>query len=131
MIVVDAGVLANAVADDEDDGRRARAELRAAEGLAAPDLADVETVAVLRKRWIAGTLSAARFEAAIGDLQDLEIDRYPGLALLRRVYALRDNVTAYDAVYVALAEALSCELVTVDARLAGASGPTCPIRVIV
>lgn len=50
MIVIDASVLANALADDEDDGRTARTELRAAGALAAPDLIDVETVAVLRKR---------------------------------------------------------------------------------
>lgn len=69
MIVVDASVLANVVGDDGDDGRRARAELRAATDVAVPDLVDVETVAVLRKRWLAGTITDRRFSAALDDLE--------------------------------------------------------------
>lgn len=130
MIVVDASVLANAVGDDEDDGRTARRELRAAGDLAAPDLVDVETVAVLRKRWLAKTITDERFEDAVADLQRLDFERVPTLRLLRRAYELRANVTAYDATYIALAEALGCELVTADQHLAHASGPRCAIRVI-
>lgn len=81
---------------------------------AAPDLVDVETVAVLRKRWLAGMISDRRFASAIVDLEAIEVDRYPTLPLARRSYELRTNVTAYDAVYVALAEALDCDLVTGD-----------------
>ncbi len=128
MIVVDASVLANAIGDDGTDGRRARGELRAASDLAAPDLIDVETTAVLRKRWLAGTLSDARFAAAIDDLGDLDFDRYPLLPLMHRAYELRANVTAYDAAYIALAEVLDCELLTADRRLANATGARCPIR---
>ncbi|HEY5882594.1 MAG TPA: type II toxin-antitoxin system VapC family toxin [Nakamurella sp.] len=95
-----------------------------------PDLVDVETVAVLRKRWLAGTLSDERFLAAVADLEQLDIDRVPTLRLMRRAYELRANVTAYDAAYVALAEALRCDLVTADHRLAKASGPTCRIRLL-
>lgn len=130
MIVVDASVLANAIADDDADGHRARDELRAAEGLAAPDLVDVETTAVLRKRWLDGALSDQRFAVAIEDLEDLELDRYPALPLMRRAFELRANVTAYDSAYIALAELLGCELLTGDRRLAGAPGTTCPIRLI-
>lgn len=130
MIVIDASVLANALADDEDDGRTARAELRAAGELAAPDLVDVETVAVLRKRWLSGWMSDDRFDSAVADLERLDFERVPTLRLIRRAYELRANVTAYDATYVALAEALGCELVTGDRRLAGATGPRCPIRVL-
>lgn len=130
MIVVDASVLANAVGDDEDDGQTARSELRAAGDLAAPDLVDVETVAVLRKRWLARDISDERFDAAITDLQRLEFERVPTLRLLRRAYELRANVTAYDATYIALAEALGCELITADQRLAHATGPRCPIRIL-
>jgi predicted nucleic acid-binding protein len=130
MIVVDASVLANAIGDDEIDGRVAREVLRAAKDLAAPDLVDVETVSALRKRWLAGTLTEERFDAAVGDLEDLDLDRYPGLPLLRRVFELRANLTAYDAAYVALAEALGCELITADGRLAGAPGLGCPIKVL-
>lgn len=130
MIVIDASVLANVVGDDGSDGQRARLEFRNAGDVAAPDLADVETVAVLRKRWIAGTVSDQRFAAAVEDLEQLEIDRYPALRFMRRAYELRANVTVYDAAYVALAETLDCELLTADQRLANASGPRCTIRVL-
>jgi predicted nucleic acid-binding protein len=130
LIVIDASVLANVVGDDGSDGRRARQEFRSAGGVAAPDLVDVETVAVLRKRWIAGTVSDRRFSAAVEDLEQLDLDRYPTLPFMRRAYQLRANVTAYDSAYVALAETLGCELLTSDGRLANASGPRCAIRVL-
>lgn len=130
MIVVDASVLANALGDDEQDGHIARAELISAGDLAAPDLIDVETTAVLRKRWLTRSISDQRFEAAITDLQRLDFERVPTLRLLHRAYELRANVTAYDATYVALAEALGCELLTGDKRLAAATGPRCAIRVL-
>ncbi|HZU74037.1 MAG TPA: type II toxin-antitoxin system VapC family toxin [Acidimicrobiales bacterium] len=130
MIVIDACVLANAVGDDGADGEHARAELAAADGISAPDLVDVETVAVLRKRWIAGTVTARRFSVAIDDLEALDLDRYPTLAFVRRAYELRNNLTAYDATYVALAELLGCELLTGDEKLEKAPGPRCTIRLL-
>jgi predicted nucleic acid-binding protein len=130
LIVVDASVLANVVGDDESDGQRARLEIRNAGDVAAPDLVDVETVAVLRKRWIAGALSDRRFASAVEDLEQLDLDRYPTLRFMRRAYELRTNVTAYDSTYVALAETLDCELLTADQRLANATGPRCAIRVL-
>ena len=130
MIVVDASVTANAVGDDAADGHAARAALRRDTELAAPDLVDVETVAVLRKRWLAKTLTARRFRSAIADLADLAIIRYPTLALMDRAYELRANVTPYDAAYVALAEALECPLLTGDRRLASAPGPRCEFRLV-
>lgn len=104
--------------------------LSAAAELAGPDLVDVETVAVLRKRWLAGSLTAKRFAAAVDDLADLPLTRYPTLPFLRRAYELRSTVTAGDAMYVALAEALDCELLTSDDRLSRAPGVRCPIRVL-
>ncbi|HEY1620276.1 MAG TPA: type II toxin-antitoxin system VapC family toxin [Streptosporangiaceae bacterium] len=130
MIVVDASVLANVIGDDGPDGERARREVRAAGDLAAPDLVDPETVAVLRKRWLAGSITDDRFAVAVRDLEDLDLDRYPALRLMRRAWELRANVTPYDAAYVALAEVLGCELWTADKRLAKAPGPACPIRVL-
>ena len=130
MIVIDASVLANVIGDDGHDGHKARREYRTADTIAAPDLVDVETVAVLRKRWIAGAISDERFLAAIGDLEELDLDRYPTLPFMRRAYQLRANLTAYDSAYVALAEALDCELLTADERLAKAPGPQCSIRVL-
>lgn len=130
VIVVDASVLANALADDEDDGDTARRELRAAGAVAAPDLVDVETVSVLRQRWLRQTLTEQRFATAIDHLQQLGFERVPTLRLVPCTFELRANVSAYDACYVALAERLGCELVTVHGRLATATGPRCPIRVL-
>lgn len=130
MIVVDASVVVVALADDGDDGDLARRRLVAASGLAAPDLVDVETTSVLRRRWLAGDLTARRFSAATDDLADLAITRMPVLPLMRRAYELRANVTAYGAAYVALAEHLGGTLLTADARLARAPGVRCPIEVI-
>jgi predicted nucleic acid-binding protein len=130
LIVVDACVLANALADDEQDGEGARRELRVATEVAAPDLVDVETVSVLRKRWLRRTLTEQRFSTAIAHLQQLDFERVPTLRLVPRAFQLRANVSAYDACYVALAEHLDCELITADGRLAGATGPRCPTRVL-
>ena len=130
MIVIDASVLANVVADDGKDGDAARAYVRGAGELMAPDLVDVETVSVLRRLWLAKDLSARRFRAAIEDLEVLPVERYPTLPLMARAYELRANVTVYDAAYVALAEVLACPLVTADERLAKAPGPTCTIQLL-
>jgi predicted nucleic acid-binding protein len=73
VIVVDASILANDLADDQAAGEAARGELRAADQVTAPDLVDVETVSVLRKRWLARTLGDQRFEAAVGHLQRLRV----------------------------------------------------------
>lgn len=130
MIVVDASVLANALADHGADGRLARSRLATAEGLAGPDLIDVETVAVFRKRWMAGSISEQHFSDAIEDLEDLALERFPTLPLMRRAFELRENVTPYDSVYVALAEHLRCPLLTADQRLAAAPTIRCSVEVL-
>ena len=129
MLVVDASVAAPAVADGGDSGRRYRQRLRG-EQLAAPDLLRVEVLSVLRRQHRLGGLDAKQAAAAVDDLLDLEVDVYPTGPLLRRVWELRENVTAYDACYVALAEALGCSLLTSDARLSRAGGPACDIELI-
>ncbi len=130
MIVLDASVLVNVVGDDGPDGEASRRLLAVEQEAALPDLADVETVAVLRRRWLAGDLTDRRFAAALDDLMELPFQRYPSLRLMHRAYELRANVTAYDAAYIALAEALRCELVTADARLSRAPGIRCAVRVL-
>ena len=112
MIVVDASVLANVVGDDEAAGQLARARLAAASAVSAPDLVDVETVSVLRRRWLASDLSDERFRFAVDDLLALPITRFPVGPLMVRAFELRANITAYDACDVALAEALDCPLIT-------------------
>lgn len=130
MIVVDASVLANAVGDDEAAGQQARDLLRAHRELAAPDLVDVETTAVLRRRWLAGSVTDERFSQGVEDLADIPLTRFPTLGLMSRAFELRANVPAYDACYVALAEALDWPLCTADRHLARASGPRCPMQLI-
>lgn len=128
MIVVDASVLVNALADDAADGDRARARMLADPDLHAPSLVDVEVLSVLRRHLNAGTLDDRRADLAIDDLAELPLTRYPHLAMARRIWAHRNNLTAYDAAYVALAELLDCPLVTADRKLAAAPGLTCPVE---
>lgn len=127
MIVVDASVLAPALADDADDGRDARARLRG-ERLLAPELIDLEVVSVVRKALQAGSLPAARAADALADLTELDLDRVGHQPLLGRIWELRGNLTPYDAAYVALAELVGATLVTADARLARAPGPRCRVE---
>lgn len=130
MIVIDASVLANVVGDDESAGVLARRRLQVAGDASAPDLIDVETVSVLRRRWLKGDLTDDRFRSAIDDLLSLPITRFPTGPLMLRAFELRANVTAYDACYVALAEALECTLVTSDQRLAGAPTISCSTEIL-
>ncbi|MGH3940017.1 MAG: type II toxin-antitoxin system VapC family toxin [Pseudonocardiaceae bacterium] len=128
MIVIDASVLVNALADDTADGDRARARLLADPDLHAPSLIDVEVLSVLRRHLNAGTLDDRRADLAINDLIALPLIRYPHVAIARLIWAHRNNLTAYDATYVALAELLDCPLVTTDRKLANAPGLTCPVE---
>lgn len=129
MLVVDASVLVAALADDGADGDTARARLRDEE-LAAPELIDLEVVSVLRRQLSAGTLDARRAQFAVDDLWDLPLQRASHRPLLARCWELRDNLTIYDAAYVALAEALECALVTADTHLANAPRARCAIEVL-
>lgn len=87
-----------------------------------PHLLDIEVAQVLRRYAMAGEIDRQRGAAALTDLADLPLRRYPHDILLPRVWELRNNLTAYDAVYVALAEALDAPLLTRDKRLAAAAG---------
>ena len=90
--------------------------------LHAPYLIDIEVAQVLRRYAASGRVEPGRCRDALGDLLDFPINRYPHDVLLPRVWELRHNLTAYDAVYVALAEALDAPLLTRDRRLATAPG---------
>ena len=129
MIVADASVLAVALADDGPDGDQARARLRG-ERLTLPELADLEVASVLRRQLKAGALDARRARLALDDLAALPARRVPHRPLLPRCWELRDNLTIYDAAYVALAEAMNITLLTGDQKLARAPGPQCPIEIV-
>jgi predicted nucleic acid-binding protein len=102
----------------------------AAESLHAPHLLDVELAQVIRRFAIGREIDAARAQAALQDFIDLPIWRHEHLSLLPRVWSLRDNLSAYDAVYVALAEALDAILLTHDRRLAAAARRHVPVALM-
>ena len=129
MTVVDASVIVPALAGDNDDGDQARRRLRG-ETLYAPGILDLEVVSVIRRLLGSGELDERRASLALGDLYDLDLRRVGHRPLLPRVWELRHTVTPYDAVYVALAEAIGAVLVTADRRLAAAPGPRCVIEVL-
>ena len=124
MLVVDASVLAPALADDGPDGDIARASLRG-QALVAPALIDLETISAFRGRAHGGQLDARRAALALADLTELPLRRVAHGPLLARCWELRENVTVYDAAYVALAELLDVALLTADARLVHAPGTRC------
>jgi predicted nucleic acid-binding protein len=127
VIVVDASVLVPALADDGPEGQRSRGRLTG-ERLAAPELLDLEVTSVIRRALLTGDITERRAEQALEDLLALPLRRAPHRPLVRRVWELRENVTSYDAAYVALAEALEAPLLTADARLARATGVRCPVE---
>ena len=129
MIVVDASVLAPALADDSDEGDHFRQRLRG-QRLAAPELIDLEVQSVLRSGVRRGLLDERRARLAWSDLVDAPLHRAPHPPLLHRTWELRDNLTTYDAAYIALAEILGTTLFTTDRKLANAPGIRCEIELI-
>ncbi len=122
-------MLAPVVADAGEDGARHRRRLRGQE-LAGPDIVRVEVVSVLRRRLRLGGLPDRQARSAIDDLLALPTAVVPTSPLVPRCWELRHDVTPYDACYVAVAEALGCELLTADVRLAGAPGVRCRVTVV-
>ena len=114
---------------DGPDGDLVRDRLRG-ERLAAPALIDLEVASVWRGLARGGHLDARRVGQALDDLRDLPVQRVEHTPLLGRCWELRDNLTTYDAAYVALAEALQAALLTGDRRLARATGPRCSFEVM-
>jgi predicted nucleic acid-binding protein len=129
VIVVDASVLVSALADDGDDGDRARIRLNG-ERLAAPQLVDLEVTSAWRRLAAGGHLDERRVQLALDDLRSLRMDRVAHAALVGRCWELRDTLTVYDAAYVAVAELMDAALVTADARLARSPGPRCRIELL-
>jgi len=112
-------------------GRRLSARLLAeTEGVHVPHLIDAEIAQVLRRFVLRELLDARSGAAALRRWQDFDVDRYPHEPLLNRVWELRANVTAYDATYLALAEALSMVFVTGDRRLARVPGARTAIELV-
>jgi predicted nucleic acid-binding protein len=126
MIVADASALIAALLSS-DAGARVRERLRG-ETVAIPHLADLEVLSALRRQ--RSRLPAGRLEQALEMYRNLALVRFDHSPHLRRIWQLEDNLTAYDAAYVALAEALVVPLVTMDTRLANTPGAQATVEVI-
>lgn len=129
MLVVDASCLVEVLIGGR--GAEAIRDRLAADGdHAAPHIVDVEVFGVVRREHLRGRLDRTEAAQAVEDLESWPGERFGHRLLLARAWGLRETVRGWDAMYVALAEALGATLVTTDERLAGATGPTCPIDVV-
>lgn len=127
MIVVDASAVIEVLVGEPNETLPARLSAEAV--LHAPHLLDTEVLHVLRRLEQGGDLTPERAAWARGLFDQLTIDRYPHHPLNERVWELRPTVSAYDATYVALAEALEATLITTDGRLARAGGIRATVEV--
>ena len=127
MIVVDASAAFDAVVGrDQHDPIPAR--LAEADEIAAPHLIDLEVLHALRRDVRTGTTSADRASDARDDFADLALSRYPHEPFIDRIWELRNDLSAYDAAYLALAEAISIPLITRDAGLAAVAERTVEVE---
>ena len=129
MLIVDASCLYEVLADTERS-ERVRGRLASDADQAAPHVVDVEVLSIVRRDRMLGRLDATAARQAIEDLRDWPGERFGHGGLLERAWELRENVRAWDAVYVALDEALDATLLTPDARLGRAPGLACPVEVL-
>jgi predicted nucleic acid-binding protein len=129
VIVLDASAVVDYVLWIGAAPRIASRISRTGEAIHAPYLLDIEVAHALRRYSLRRALSPERGAQALVDLADLRLRRYPHLPLLPRIWELRANLSAFDAAYVALAEALDASLVTSDAALARAPGHRARVEV--
>ena len=130
MLVVDASCLYEVVVDTPA-AEPIRARLAADEDHAAPHVVDAEVLGVIRRHHLAGRLDATAAGQAIEDLRDWPGERFSHGPLLGRAWELRSSLRSWDALYVALAEALEATLLTLDRRLTQAAGPACRIELVI
>ncbi len=129
MIVIDASIAIELILQTQVGSRVSTRVFASGETRHAPQLIDLEVAQVLRRFVARREIDAKRGRVALEDLGRLALHRYDHDALLPRVWTLRDNLTAYDAAYVALAEALGAPMFTRDRRLAAAPGLRAKIEV--
>ncbi len=128
-LVLDASVAVEIVL--ARDGGSALARLQSAdEGTHAPDLINAEVLHAIRRYRLSGRLGEGRAQRSVDAYLDLPIARHPTSALLGRAWSLADRLTAYDAMYVALSEALDATLLTADRRLSRAAGELVDVAVV-
>lgn len=130
MIVLDASAAVELVLQTPRAERIAARALHPAERLHAPHLIDIEVAQVIRRLLQMKEITAARADFALADFKELVIERHAHRPLLQRVWGLRAMLSAYDAAYVALAEALAAPVLTCDGKLAGAHGHRAKIELV-
>ncbi len=130
MIVVDASAMTEFLLQTSLGSQVETRLFRDADAIHAPHLLDVEVVQALRRLVRAGDVLPHRAEEALEDLIGLDVHRHSHIDLLGRAWELRDNLTAYDAMYVALAEAMDAWLVTCDGPLGATPGHAVQIEVV-
>jgi predicted nucleic acid-binding protein len=130
VIVVDASALLEVLLGTPASEAATARLFVSQETLHVPHLLDVEVAQVVRRYAAAGLIDGERGREILADLADFPLRRYPHDLLLPRVWELRNNLTAYDAVYVALAEALDAPLVTRDKALATAPGHAARVELL-
>jgi predicted nucleic acid-binding protein len=128
VIVIDGSALVVGVADTTERGSRVRSRLE--DGAVAPHLVDAEVGQAVRGLVLRGLLDEAAATRSLVAAENLVVDRFRHPPLRPRAWQLRDNVSFYDGLYVALAEAADLPLITADAKLAKARGPRCPIELV-
>jgi predicted nucleic acid-binding protein len=124
MIAIDASAVVALLVDESEVGSASRHHY-ALHDLAAPELLHFEVSSALRRLFQRDRLSSRLAERALHDLELLRISMIPYTDIGQRMWELRDNLSAYDASYVAVAELLEVELLTFDARIRRAPGPRC------
>lgn len=129
MLVVDASCLYEVLVDGIA-AERVRARLASDDDHAAPHLVDAEVLALIRRDHLRGSLDPTAARQAVEDLFAWPGRRYGHRPLLERAWELRESLRSWDALYVALAEALDATLLTLDARLVRAPGPRCAVEVV-
>lgn len=129
MLVLDASAVVAILLDPSNKADPVRERVESpGESIHVPHLLDLEVAHVLRRHALQDKLTSQRSTEALKDFANIRMIRYPHTPFLERVWYLRDNLTAYDAAYVALAEALDAPLLTRDARLARAPGTRAAIE---
>lgn len=130
MIVIDSSLLVEALTSDDGRAHRARMLLTEDQGWHAPEHIAVETTSAIRGRLLGRKLSSERAEYALATLREMPIVRAPWSQVADRAWELRDNMTPYDAAFIALAEQLDCPVVTTDRKLENCPTRRCEVRVI-
>jgi predicted nucleic acid-binding protein len=130
VIVVDASVIVEVLLRTRNVQAIEERLFEVGQTLHAPHLLDIEVAHAVRRYAISGQIDGGRGRAALAVLAALPLNRHPHSFLLPRIWDLRNNLTAYDAVYVALAEALGAPLITCDGRLAGTAGHRTRIELV-